>query len=179
MPEYAEFEKKMMKVIWQALGLSKLTVEERDIVKEIDSTLLYYEFLNLHGSKVFNKQPTILSTPDYSEKHFKTVKNTFLSIYKRLTANSDSTKYIGIDGCSKGWICAVITDNYIEIERFDSISDFMALSKELKCAIDDIIDAICLAVTASLSEKGKVQTLPHNPDIDETGLLMQMIIPKI
>lgn len=323
-PEYAEFERKMMKTIWQALGLSQLTQEERDIVKEIDSTLLYYEFLNLHGSKVFSKQPEILSVPDYSEKHFKTVKNNFLFTYKRLSTNYDTLKVIGIDGCSKGWICAVVSDYGIEVEKLDSISDIvschsdfdaalidipiglqsnkehirpdsfarkfikersstifpapcrqavyaqsvseaynqnervlgkkftpltvgiipkikevdmffqdnpeyknklneshpevcfavlkgetvmskkntfegmterinilgrynsdvynidiMGLSKEFKCAQDDIVDAVCLAITASLSAKEKVQTLPQNPEADETGLLMQMVIPKI
>lgn len=51
-------------------------------------------------------------------------------------------------------------------------------SKELGCNKDDIIDAICLAVTGSLSTLGKAESIPERPSKDRTGLMMQMVIPK-
>lgn len=53
-----------------------------------------------------------------------------------------------------------------------------ALAKSMKCSIDDIVDAIGLAVTANLVSQGCFEVIPENPMSDETGLLMQMIIPK-
>ena len=53
-----------------------------------------------------------------------------------------------------------------------------ALTKSMKCSIDDIVDAICLAVTANLVSQGRFEVIPENPMSDETGLLMQMVIPK-
>jgi len=52
-------------------------------------------------------------------------------------------------------------------------------AKNLKCNIDDIVDSVCLAVTANIVNQGDFEIIPENPMSDETGLLMQMVIPKI
>lgn len=48
----------------------------------------------------------------------------------------------------------------------------------LKCNADDIVDAICLTVTANLDLQGKTEVIPTNVHMDEKGLKMQMILPK-
>lgn len=50
--------------------------------------------------------------------------------------------------------------------------------KKFRCNVDDIIDAICLAVTANLIVEGQCEVIPMEPMKDDTGILMQMIIPK-
>ncbi len=57
-------------------------------------------------------------------------------------------------------------------------ADVAAAAKRFKCNVDDIIDAICLAVTANIVYQGNYDTIPNHPMKDETGLLMQMVIPK-
>lgn len=59
-----------------------------------------------------------------------------------------------------------------------NLSKIAVLAKSLKCNADDIVDAICLAVTANLATQGDIETIPESPMRDETGLYMQMIIPK-
>ncbi|MCH5184543.1 MAG: DUF429 domain-containing protein [Oscillospiraceae bacterium] len=59
-----------------------------------------------------------------------------------------------------------------------SETDIKQKSKELRCNADDIADAICLAITARLYASGKTESIPENPDTDDCGLKMQMIIPK-
>lgn len=54
-----------------------------------------------------------------------------------------------------------------------------ALSKSMKCNMDDIVDAICLTVTANLATQGSFEIIPQNPMRDETDLLMQMVIPEV
>ena len=54
-------------------------------------------------------------------------------------------------------------------------------AKELGCATDDIVDAICMAVTAALQAHGMCETIPSGPgkpEKDSRGLLMQMIVPE-
>ncbi|HKM34836.1 MAG TPA: DUF429 domain-containing protein [Lachnospiraceae bacterium] len=51
-------------------------------------------------------------------------------------------------------------------------------SKLYKCNADDIVDAICLAVTGNLYKQGKGECIPERPMQDESCLMMQMIIPK-
>ena len=52
-------------------------------------------------------------------------------------------------------------------------------AKILKCNIDDIVDAVCLVVAANIINHGYLEIIPENPMADETGLLMQMVLPKI
>ncbi len=59
-----------------------------------------------------------------------------------------------------------------------SLENIMAISKNMKCNIDDIIDAIILAITANLSVQGYCESLPEEPMQDETGLFMQYLIPN-
>ncbi len=58
-----------------------------------------------------------------------------------------------------------------------SLTRLSNLAKSMKCNIDDIVDAICLAVTANLAAQGCYEIIPEIPMQDETGLLMQMVIP--
>ena len=51
-------------------------------------------------------------------------------------------------------------------------------TKRLKCQADDIVDAVCLAVTANLDGQAKTETIPAEPMQDETGLYMKMTVPK-
>lgn len=58
------------------------------------------------------------------------------------------------------------------------LPDLRVKAKELKCNTDDLLDAVCLVVTASLKAEGKCEIIPADPDMDETGLYMRLIVPK-
>jgi len=49
---------------------------------------------------------------------------------------------------------------------------------KMKCNADDVADSVCLAVVANLLMQGKTESIPSEPMKDDTGLQMQMIIPK-
>ena len=52
-------------------------------------------------------------------------------------------------------------------------------AKKNKCNEDDVVDAICLAVTARLHMRKKTERLPleYSPKKDAKGLPMQMVVP--
>ena len=50
--------------------------------------------------------------------------------------------------------------------------------EKMKCNADDVTDSICLAIVANLFMQGKTESIPPEPMMDDTGLLMQMVIPK-
>lgn len=52
------------------------------------------------------------------------------------------------------------------------------LAKQLKCNPDDIVDALCLMVTANLDARNLTDTIPEKPQKDVNGILMRMVIPK-
>lgn len=68
-----------------------------------------------------------------------------------------------------------ILKNYVPV-----VSETLILqkTKQYKCNADDIVDAVCLAVTANLNLQGKAEPIPAKPQKDRMGLEMQMIIPK-
>lgn len=85
---------------------------------------------------------------------------------------------------------AVVTSRKKEftgfIEREAVLSSFLENSqlkglwdraKELKCSPDDVMDAVCLAVTAALNAHGMCETIPPEPEMDGNGLYMQMVVP--
>ncbi len=59
-----------------------------------------------------------------------------------------------------------------------SVEGLRSKAKELKCNIDDVVDATCLAVTASLAARGQCETIPACPEQDERGLYMRLTVPK-
>ena len=68
------------------------------------------------------------------------------------------------------------------LSEFLDIKDLYGLydkAKKLECKQDDLIDAICLAVTGALYAHGQYETIPVEPELDEKGLLMQLIVPKM
>ena len=51
-------------------------------------------------------------------------------------------------------------------------------ARKMKCNEDDITDSVCLAIVANLLMQGKTESIPSEPMMDDTGLLMQMVIPR-
>ena len=65
---------------------------------------------------------------------------------------------------------------YLKNDMLDEIRD---RAKFLGCMPDDIMDALCLAVSASFKAHGMCETILENPERDARGLIMQMIVPKV
>ena len=59
-----------------------------------------------------------------------------------------------------------------------SLPHFYDEAKTLQCKPDDMMDAVCLAVTGALYAHGLCETIPANPDRDAHGLEMKMTVPK-
>lgn len=64
-------------------------------------------------------------------------------------------------------------------ESNDLLKKLSSKVKELGCAMDDVADASCMAVTAAMKAHDMCETIPAKPEKDNTGLLMQMTVPKI
>ena len=61
----------------------------------------------------------------------------------------------------------------------DLLKKLSSKAKELGCSPDDVVDATCMAVTAAMKAHDMCETVPAEPEKDSTGLLMQMIVPKM
>lgn len=59
------------------------------------------------------------------------------------------------------------------------IDDVWSQATGLHCNPDDILDAVCLVVTAALDAHHLCETIPEEPQKDARGLRMQMVVPAI
>ncbi len=78
--------------------------------------------------------------------------------------------------------CAGMLERVKILRRYLPQADVRFITEQAekyRCMEDDIVDAVCLAVTANLYSQGKGEPIPQKPMQDDTGLLMQMIVPKI
>lgn len=82
LPRYRSIENGLLHAIYDKY-LNGITSEEQRLVKEIDDTLLYYEFYHFMGEELSGKPP-ITHIPDFQELPFKTVEKQYLSLFEQL-----------------------------------------------------------------------------------------------
>jgi hypothetical protein len=75
--EYIAIENKLQKAIWRAFKIY-LTPDDLALVYEVDDAMLYAEFDVIMGEKIFAESPDIHSTPDLSQREFKSVEQEFV-----------------------------------------------------------------------------------------------------
>lgn len=148
---YAENEDEQKKANLLSLGksLSKQTINIIPKIRELD------EFLKDHPAY---KSCILESHP---ELDFSRLNGSVLMSRKKEDAGINER-------------VAVLRDYFPEL----SAEALRSLAKNLKCNPDDIVDATCLAVTASLTASGQCETIPACPEQDETGLFMRLTVPK-
>ncbi len=81
---YLEIESMIMDCILEKYGLGDLTDEEQNLWKKIDDDMLAYELNHLISGDSGKSLPTLYSTPDISEKHWKMVEGEFSDAMKEL-----------------------------------------------------------------------------------------------
>lgn len=84
LPAYFDIEDKLQKVIYERFGLGDISYSELNIITEIDDALLYYEFDELMGIKLFDNVPHISMQHDFSQRDFLSVENEFKRLFSKL-----------------------------------------------------------------------------------------------
>lgn len=82
--EYCKIEEKLQKMIYTRYGIGDLSEEEERRIKEIDDTMLYYEFFSLMQEKLYGSKPQIALDHDFSQREFVAVENEFLQVFDLL-----------------------------------------------------------------------------------------------
>ena len=149
---YAGTEEEKKHANIKALGksLPKQTINIIPKIRELD------EFLTNHPeykNRILESHPEL----DFARLHGSVV----LSRKKEFTGFSER---------------AAILKKYLPGESFSGMWD---RAKRLRCNPDDLLDAVCLAVTARLASQGMCETIPAEPEQDDNGLYMKLTIPKM
>ena len=158
----------------------KLTDQNRETGKEIEEVLKETNKQVL--KKSLSKQtlaimPKIKEVDDFLQTHTEYKDILFEShpelCFARLKGSVLKTKKSSAVGAAER---AGILSQFIKDETLKSVYD---LAKQLGCKPDDILDAACLAVTASLKAHDLTATIPESPNKDARGLPMRMVVPNM
>ena len=84
LPEYRRFEEQLQTLIFSKWLSPALTDEEEQQVCAVDDALLYHEFLQLTGKRLWEPQPPLTTTPLFSFEAFEDVQKQFLEIFEEL-----------------------------------------------------------------------------------------------
>ena len=144
-----EDEKKQANIKALSKSLPKQTINIIPKIRELD------EFLTNHPeykNRILESHPEL----DFARLHGSVV----MSRKKEFTGFSER---------------AAVLKKYLPGESFSEMWD---RAKELHCNPDDLLDAVCLAVTARMASQGMCETIPAEPEQVDTGLYMKLTIPK-
>ncbi|NLB41863.1 MAG: phosphohydrolase [Clostridiales bacterium] len=87
--EYYVIEDRLQRMIYEKFGLTEITEEEHLLIKIVDDSLLFYEFIELMGISPSAKHaPEMEIEHDFSLRDFAEVENEFLSIFNQLTSGT-------------------------------------------------------------------------------------------
>ena len=137
LPAYREIENNLQRVIHETFGI-ELTANERDMVKRIDDAILYHEFIELMGERVYDQEPKLYSKPDFALRGFSAVEQHFLRLFTSLMGRADGFKCVGIDGTKCGWIAACVEAGVISIKMFSAINELCEEYSDVDSIIIDI-----------------------------------------
>lgn len=84
LPEYRRFEEQLQTLIFSKWLSPALTDEEEQQVCAVDDALLYHEFLQLTGKRLWEPQPPLTTTPLFLFEAFEDVEKQFLEIFEEL-----------------------------------------------------------------------------------------------
>ncbi len=86
MDDYREAEDRLLSAVYRKFAGDLPDKEEEEVVKEIDHTLLYYEFETLMGQPV-GPEPSIplQSAPTFGERNWKEVEKDYIELFNKIT----------------------------------------------------------------------------------------------
>lgn len=84
MPAYKEAEKRLLSMIYEKFAGRCPTEEEEKVIKEIDDTMLYFEFLHYTGKECGSPGKGLASQPEFREEFHGDVEKRFLEKYRQL-----------------------------------------------------------------------------------------------
>ncbi len=78
LPKYLVIEKVLQDAIYEKFLGKTLSEEERKLVKQIDDTLLFYEFEHYMGEKLTDTEPEMVSSPEFTFVPFKEIEQKYI-----------------------------------------------------------------------------------------------------
>ena len=88
--EYLAIEEKLANTIYEKYLGSPLTEYEKQMVKIIDDSMLYYEFFEFTAIKLSEEPPYVAATPDFYRGTMRQVEEEYLNVFNSIDLNDKS-----------------------------------------------------------------------------------------
>jgi len=87
---------------------------------------------------IFDSTPVKVMAHDFLQRDFKSIEQSFISAFNKLTGEHNAYGCVGIDGCKGKWVAVYITEDHFEVEKFETISDICRRYSDADSMIIDI-----------------------------------------
>lgn len=155
--QYVALEDKLLDVIYQKYLPGGIRPREQRVMKEIDNTMLYYEFLHFTVEKLAEKEPKLVIEPCFTFSSFWSVEKQYLFMFDTLSRQIQeeelprSWQTVGITYSDGMWHAAILQNDACS---FVSSADLWELCNAYQDA-----DAVLTDIPVGLPENGMDETL--------------------
>lgn len=166
--QYVAVEDRLLDLIYQKYIPGGIRPKEQRIMKDIDNTMLYYEFVHFMGEKFAPEEPELRSEPCFSFTSFKSVEDQYLFFFDMLSkqmaeeAVQQSWQTVGITHENGKWLAAVLQDGDSVLRVADTLQQ---LCEEYKDA-----DAVLIDLPVGLPEDQEDAAHRPEPLVRQLGL---------
>lgn len=88
LPYYREVEHTLQTLIYDKWITPALTDEERQLMSQVDDTMLYYEFKEISGREIQAEQPPLAASLSFAFEDFAVAETAYLELFRQLTAEN-------------------------------------------------------------------------------------------
>ncbi len=172
--QYIAVEDKLLDLIYDKYVPGGIRPREQRVVKEIDNTMLYYEFLHLKGEKMADEEPPLHITPCFEFHSFWSVEKQYLDLFAELyqrvqkeaqtetqtetqTEAVRSWQTVGITHNGNRWQAAVLAGADCKFITADTLWDLCRQYKEA--------DAVLIDLPVGLPESREDEALRPEPEL--------------
>ena len=142
--QYIAVEDRLLDLIYNKYIPGGILPREQRIVKEIDNTMLYYEFLNLKGEKMAEEAPELHITPCFEFHSFWAVEKQYLDLFEELHEKAKqealpcSYQTVGITHNGREWQAAVLSGGVCEFVNADTLWEICNAYKNADVLLTDL-----------------------------------------
>ena len=142
--QYVAVEDGLLDVIYHKYLPGGIRPREQRVVKEIDNTMLYFEFVHFMGEKLADEEPELVSEPCFSFTSFQSVEEQYLflfeSLQQQMAQEPEQTSWqtVGISRWEDRWLAAVLTDGGCEFVTAERLSQICARYPDSDAVLTDV-----------------------------------------
>lgn len=142
--QYIAVEDRLLDMIYEKYVPGGIRPREQRVVKEIDNTMLYHEFVNLKGEKLSEEEPELHITPCFAFTSFWAVEKQYLDLFDELSRNAQqetelrSWQTVGITYANGQWQAAVLSGADCTFTSADTLWDICKTYQDADAVLIDL-----------------------------------------